>query len=243
MTRRLIALLLLAALAATAGCASGRDEIDPDTNAQRIYAQGMKALEGGNYPAAVSAFENLTAVYPFSREARQAQLDLMYAYLRNDRPESVLSAADRFILENPTHPRVDYALYMKGLALFPEGPGVLERLFRLDMDLRPPGRMQESFNIFQQLVQQHPDSRYAEDARQRMVYLRNRLAAHEIKVAEFYLDRSAYVAAVNRARTVVQTYQETPSVIPALRIMAQSYDSLGLPELAADTRRILEANR
>ena len=244
MTRRLIALLLLVALAATAGCASGRDEeIDPDSNAQRIYAQGMKALDAGNYPAAVSAFENLTAVYPFSREARQAQLDLMYAYLRNDRPESVVSAADRFILENPTHPRVDYALYMKGLAFFPDDAGVLERLFRLDIDLRPPGRMQESFTTFQQLVQQHPDSRYAEDARQRMVYLRNRLAAHEIKVAEFYLDRSAYVAAINRARTVVQDYQETPSVLPALRIMAEGYDNLGLPELAADARRIIEANR
>lgn len=240
-------LLLLLALAAAPGCALfGGDEeeaVDPADNAQRIYAQGQKAVAGGNYAAAIGAFENLTAVYPFSNEARQAQLELMYVYLRNDQPDSVVAAADRFMLENPTHPRVDYALYMKGLARFPRDPGPLERLFRVNMDKRPTGSMQDAFNTFQQLLQQYPDSVYAEDARQRMVYLRNRLAAHEVTVARFYLERSAHVAALNRSKHVLEIFQETPAVIPALEIMAEAYDNLGLPELAADTRRILEANR
>lgn len=241
--RALLALIALAALAA--GCASGRDDDldDPDSSAQRIFTQGEKAMAGGNYPAAIAAYENLTAVYPFSDEARQAQLNLMYVYLRSDQPESVVAAADRFMLENPTHPRVDYALYMKGLARFPREAGPLERVFRIDLDERPPAGMQESFNTFQQLLQQHPQSVYAEDARQRMIYLRNRLAAHEVTVAQFYLDRNAHVAALNRARTVLEAFQETPAVIDALRIMAEAYDNLGLDELAADTRRILEANR
>jgi outer membrane protein assembly factor BamD len=246
MTSRLSALLSLIALAAlAAGCASGRDDdlSDPDASAQRIFAQAEKAMAGGNYPAAIAAFENLTAVYPFSDEARQAQLNLMFVYLRSDQPDSVVTAADRFMLENPTHPRVDYALYMKGLARFPRDAGPLESLFRIDMDKRPPVGMQDSFNTFQQLLQQHPQSIYAEDARQRMVYLRNRLAAHEVKVAQFYLDRNAHVAAINRARTVLERYQETPAAIPALQIMAQAYDNLGLGELAADTRRVIEANR
>jgi len=246
MTSRLRALLSLITLAAlAAGCASGRDDDlpDPDSNAQRIFAQAEKAMNSGNYPAAIGAFESLTAVYPFSDEARQAQLNLMFVYLRADQPESVLSAADRFMLENPTHPRVDYALYMKGLARFPRDPGPLESLFRVDMDKRPTGSMQDAFNTFQQLLQQHPDSVYAEDARQRMVYLRNRLAAHEVTVAQFYLERSAHVAAINRARHVLEVYQETPAVIPALEIMAVAYDNLGLQDLASDTRRILEANR
>jgi outer membrane protein assembly factor BamD len=246
MTSRLRALLSLIVLAALAtGCASGRDDdlLDPDSNAQRIFAQAEKAMANGNYPAAIAAFESLTAVYPFSNEARQAQLNLMFVYLRAEQPESVIAAADRFMLENPTHPRVDYALYMKGLARFPRDPGPLERFFRIDMDKRPPAGMQESFAAFQQLLQQHPQSIYAEDGRQRMVYLRNRLAAHEVTVAQFYLDRNAHVAAINRARTILEIFQETPSVIPALQIMAQAYDNLGLEELAADTRRVLEANR
>ncbi len=246
MTSRLHALLALVALAAlAAGCASGRDDDlpDPDTSAERIFNQAEKAMAAGNYPTAIAAYENLTAVYPFSEEARQAQLNLMFVYLRSDQPESVVAAADRFMLENPTHPRVDYALYMKGLARFPREAGPMERFFRIDMDKRPPAGMLESFNTFQQLLQQHPQSIYAEDARQRMVYLRNRLAAHEVTVAQFYLDRDAYVAAVNRARTVLNSFQETPAVTPALEIMAQAYDKLGLQELAADTRRIIEANR
>lgn len=243
MTQRFSCLLLVLFLAITAGCASSSDTVvDPDENARLLYERAQKAMQAGNFISAIGAFENLTAIYPFSEEARQAQLDLMYVYWRNNQPESVITAADRFILENPTHPRVDYALYMKGLARFPAGPGPLERLFRADMDKRPPGQMRASFNVFLQLVQQHPDSEYVADARQRMIYLRNRLAAHEITVAQFYLDRHAYVAAFNRARGVVEAFQETPSVIPALQIMAQAYDRLGLPELAEDTRQVIAAN-
>jgi outer membrane protein assembly factor BamD len=243
MIQRLACLLLVVALAATAGCASrGGSERDPFETAQRLNEQATARLEAGNFASAISGFEALTAIYPFSEEARQAQLNLMYAYWRNDQPESVISAADQFILENPTHPRVDYALFMKGLARFPMDAGPLERTFRVNLDKRPIGDMQASFNTFAQLLQQHPQSEYVNDARQRMIYLRNRMAAHELVVAEFYHDRNAHVAAITRVRYILENYQETPSVLPALRLMARSYDSLGLTDLAADARRVIEAN-
>jgi outer membrane protein assembly factor BamD len=245
MTQRLVCLLLVIALTATAGCGSlRRDKSAPDAqeNARRLYERANSMSASGNFGTAISGYESLTAIYPFSEEARQAQLNLMYAYWRNDQPDAAVTAADRFILENPTHPRVDYALYIKGLARFPRSAGPLERLFRADLDKRPPGDMLSSFNSFAQLLQQHPQSEYVEDARQRMIYLRNRLAAHEITVADFYLRRSAYVAAINRARYVVENYQETPSVVPALRIMARAYEHLGLEELADDSLRIISAN-
>lgn len=245
MTPRFARLLLVLVLAATAGCAFWRDEDvtrDPASTAQRVYEQSMKAMEAGNYAAAIRGFANLTAIYPFSEEARQAQLNLMFVYLQNDEPDNAVTAADRFILENPTHPRVDYALYMKALARFPRDPGPLERLFRTDPNKRPPGEMLSAFNTFAQLLQQHPESVYGEDARQRMVYLRNRLAAYEVSVAKFYVDRDAHVAALNRARYVLENLQETPSAVDALRIIATAYDNLGLTDLATDTRRVLAAN-
>lgn len=238
-------LLIVLLLATSAGCAmwsSDDTEIDADENARILYGRANEALLAGNFVSAIDSLENLTAVYPFSEEARQAQLDLMYAYWRNNLPDSAIGAADRFMLENPTHPRVDYALYIQGLARFPPGPGPLESLFNTDMDKRPAGQMQAAFNTFQQLLQQHPESRYAADARQRMIYLRNRLATREVRVAEFYADRSAYVAAINRARNVLENFQETPAVMPALRIMERSYQELEMEALAADTRRIIEAN-
>jgi outer membrane protein assembly factor BamD len=243
MTQRIACLLLVFALAATtAGCAS-RDTADPTETARRIYERSDTQMRNGNFAAAIQGFELLSAVYPFSEEARQSQLSLLYVYWRNDQPDAAITAADRFILENPTHPRIDYALYIKGLAHFPREVGPMERLFRVNMDKRPPGTMLSSFNSFQQLLRQHPNSVYVEDARQRMIYLRNRLAAHEVEVAEFYLQRNAHVAAINRARYILENYQETPSVVPALRIMAKAYDNLSLPDLAEDTRRVLAENR
>jgi outer membrane protein assembly factor BamD len=241
MTQRLASLLLVIALAVTAGCASNRAD-DPSEPPRRMYERGMESVRSGNFITAIGALETLTAVYPFSEQARQAQLTLMYVYWRNDQPDSVVTAADQFILENPTHPRVDYALYMKGLARFPSGPGALEKLFRANPDERPPGDMLTSFNTFMQLLQQHPNSIYVDDARQRMIFLRNRLAAHELVVADFYLRRHAHVAAINRARYIVENYQETPSVVPALRLMATAYDNLKLTDLAEETRRVIAAN-
>ena len=245
MTQRLVCLLLVLVLAATAGCASKRDDRrggDPAENARRLYEDANASMRGGNFAAAIGSFENLTAIYPFSEEARQARLNLMYAYWRNEQPDSTIAAADRFILENPTHPRVDYALYMKGLARFPPDAGPLERLFRHDKHLRPSVEMQNAFNTFAQLLQQHPESEYTEDARQRMLYLRNRMAMHEVRVAEFYLDRHAHVAAINRARRVVESFDETPAVLPALQVMLQGYENLGLDDLAAETRRVIALN-
>lgn len=244
MTRRLVCLLLAVTLAATAGCAGNRkkDERDPDETARRVYERAERAMGSGNYANAISGYEALTSIYPFAEESRQAQLNLMYAYLRNEEPDSAIAAADRFLLENPTHPRADYALYIKGLARFPRDPGPMERLFRVNLDERPPGEMLASFNTFAELLQRYPDSEYVGDARQRMIHLRNRLAAHEVMVADFYFRRHAYVAAINRSRYVLENFQETEAVLPALRIMARSYDSLGLAELASDTRRVIAAN-
>lgn len=246
MTQRLVCLLLIAALTVTSGCSVFRrdkGERDPSETARRLFERSTYMAEAGNFGAAITGFEALTAIYPFSEEARQAQLTLMYSYWRNDQPDAAVTAADNFMLENPTHPRVDYALYIKGLARFPKERGPLERLFRVNLDKRPPGDILQSFNTFAQLLQQHPNSPYVDDARQRMIFLRNRLAAHEVTVADFYLRREAHVAAINRARYIIENYQETPSVLPALRIMAKAYESLDMPELAADTRQIIAANR
>jgi outer membrane protein assembly factor BamD len=244
MTQRLACLLLVMVLAATAGCTGLRDDDEPNAaeSARLLFERSNELIANGNFAAGIGGLESLTAIYPFSQEARQAQLTLMYAYWRNGQPDAAVTAADRFILENPTHPRVDYALYIKGLANFPDDPGLLERLFRVDMDKRPPGEMMTSFNTFGQLIQQHPRSIYVEDARQRMIYLRNRLAAHELTVAEFYASRHAHVAAINRARYIVENFQETPSVVPALRVMARGYENLGLTELAETTRQVIAAN-
>ena len=166
----------------------------------------------------------------------------MYAYYMSDQQEQAIDMAEQFLRENPTHPRIDYALYIQGLAYFEKEPGFLERRFKKKTDGRPPRDAELSFSLFSRLVQRYPASEYADDARQRMVYLKNRLGAYENAVARYYIKIEAYVAALNRAKGSLEQYNGAESNRESLMIMIESYEGLGMHELAEDTRRILEKN-
>ncbi len=160
-------------------------------NAEKLYELAKRASDNGNYRDAIAYYEQLEARFPFSNPARQGQLDLMYAYYKNREPESAIDQADQFIRENPAHPRVDYAYYIKGLVQFERNPNFLERWFNADLSERPPIDARKSFQAFQTLLERFPNSEYADDSRQRMIFLRNRLASYEVYVAEYYLKRGA----------------------------------------------------
>jgi outer membrane protein assembly factor BamD len=232
--RRLTALICICAL-----CACGRDDTFEDQGPEAFYERGYEALQVNNYPIAVQAFQILEARYPFSPLARQAQLDLIYVFYRSGQPEAAIDAAEEFERENPTHPRVDYALYMKGLVYFDDAPGILERLMRVDITVRPPKDTEQAFATFQELIRRFPDSRYVPDARQRMIFLRNRLATYENHVAQYYLDRGAYIAAVQRTQYALERFAGAPQLEESLLLMIDAYDRLGMEDLAADARRVL----
>jgi len=206
------------------------------------YQAAHKALLAGDYPGAIKIYEALMARYPFAAETRQSRLDVIYAYYRSGESESAIDAADTFIRENPTHPRIDYAWYLKGLTDFERLPNFMERWFHVDLDKRPPTEARRSFTSFQTVVEQYPNSEYAHDARRRMVYLRNRLADYEIAVARYYVTRGAYVAAAQRAKTSIEEYDGAPAVRDALEILIECYDHMELKELAAQTRQMYRAN-
>jgi outer membrane protein assembly factor BamD len=222
------------------GCGKRNDVIQG--GADTLYERATNSMGNGNYRNAIAYFEQLEARYPFSNVTKQAQLDLVYVYYKNGALEQTVDAADNFMRENPTHPRVDYCLYMKGLSYFDKGGNILEKLFRVDMTARPPRDTQKSFNAFQELLRRFPDSEYSLDARKRMVYSRNRLALYENHVANFYIRRKAYVAAINRAKFAVENYPGAPTVNESVRIMADAYRKLGMEDLAADAERVFEGS-
>jgi outer membrane protein assembly factor BamD len=227
-------------LALLAGCSdTPRQQVG---NAERLYEMAKRASDNGNYRDAIVYYEQLEARFPFSNPARQGQLDLMYAYYKNREPESAIDQADQFIRENPAHPRVDYAYYIKGLVQFERNPNFLERWFNADLSERPPIDARKSFQAFQTILERFPNSEYAEDSRKRMVFLRNRLASYEIYVAEYYLKRGAWVGAINRCKYAIENYDGAPQIRRALEIMAESYRRLGMNDLAADTERVLKEN-
>ena len=240
--RPLLLLAVILAAAVASGCKSRGDELDVRGTPESIHRDANRDLANGNFPAAIQRLELLEARYPFSDPARQGQIDLIYAYYKNREPESAVDQADQFIRENPTHPRVDYAYYIKGLVYFESGANWLERTFKADITKRPPQEARKSFQAFQILLQQYPKSPYAADSRQRMVYLRNRLADYELAVARYYMNRGAYVGALNRARGLIETYDGSPAVKEALEIGAQAYRELGMDDLALVAERVRAEN-
>ncbi len=209
---------------------------------EKLYADAMDELEGHDYEKAVTAFETLQSHYPYGRYAQQAQLEIAYAYYKQQEAESALAAADRFIKQYPNNPHVDYAYYLKGLVNFNEDLGMLGGVVKQDLSDRDPKASRESFDSFRQLVTRFPDSIYAPDSRLRMQYLVDTLARYEIHVADFYLRRGAYVAALNRAKDVLVDYPKTQATRNALQIMVQAYDAMGMKTLRADAQRVLDAN-
>ena len=223
------------------GCAWLPDQIDEtkDWSASRFYSEAKTEMNNENYDVAIKYYGLLETRFPFGRYARQAQIEIAYAYYKFDEPDSALAAVDRFIKLYPSHPHVDYAYYLRGIINYNRGFSLLERFFPQDPASRDPGAAKQAFFDFQKLIRKFPNSHYSQDAKLRMLYLRNNLANHEVLVARYYMKRGAYVAAVNRTKYVLEHYDRSAATYNALIIMGEAYDKLGMPDLARDARRVL----
>ena len=242
--RRGVAGLLAAAVLvlALAGCGL-LPEVKDDTatwSADKLYNTAHEALAEGNYTRAIKMFETLEARFPYGRYAQQAILELAYANYRSGETAAAVAACDRFIRTYPNHPNVDYAYYLKGLVNFREDQGLLGYVYELDLSEREPKGMRESFAAFKELVAKFPESRYAPDSIDRMKYLTNSLSLYEVKVARYYYNRGAYVAAIGRAQGSLVSYPRTPANEDALDILVKCYDKLGMVQLRDDTQAILK---
>ena len=231
---------LIFTFALLSGCSS--DENFGNSGEDFLYTEGVRSINISNWARAITIFQQLEAQFPFGQYAEQSQLELIYAYYRNSEPEAARAAADRFIRLYPDSESLDYAYYMKGMAYYSEDSRILGRYLPTDPSKRDPGKARESFADFAQLLNIYPNSQYAGDARARMVYLKNLLAAYEVHVAEFYIKRQAYLSSLNRARYVVENYQGAPAVPRALEIMIEMYLRLGLNDLADASLEILKLN-
>jgi outer membrane protein assembly factor BamD len=242
MSRTLAVIALLISLLLTACAVPDLQDETRDWSASQFYSEAKAAMMDSDYERAIKYYEGLQARFPFGPYAIQSQIDLIYTHYKNSEPDSAIAAADRFIRLNPQNPFVDYAYYLKGLANYNRNTSLLTSLIASDPSQRDAGAALTSFNDFAELVRRFPNSKYAPDARQRMLYLRSNLAKYQIHVARYYMKRGAYLAAANRANRVVTNFQRTDAVKDALEIMVDAYTRLGLTELAEDASRVLAMN-
>ena len=238
----------IAVLAAAGGCAwmpfigDDDEDLEQETSEQALYRRAQAGLRTGNYTQSITRLQRLEARFPFGRYAEQAQLELIYANHMARDLDAAQAAAERFIRLHPQHPNVDYAHYMKGVTALARDRGATGRFMKTELSHRDVSNVRQAFADFNDLIVRFPNSEFAKDAQQRMIYLRNVLAAAEVNIAQYYLGRGAYVAAANRARHVVESYSQTPATPDALAVLIESNWKLGLKEAADDALEVLALN-
>jgi outer membrane protein assembly factor BamD len=244
--------LLGALLLAVAACASDPDALPPDNpfkggkserelrlEAGALYRLARRSLDAADFATALQRYGQIQLKYPFTDYSTQAQLESIYAKYRSFDPDGALSTADRFLKEHPRHSAVEYVHYLKGLINFQRGEALFDWF---ESERQDVGHARRAFDDFALLLQRYPDSRYAGDARLRMIHLRNRIAAHELAIVRFYVRRGAHVAAAKRAEKILSDYSGAPATLEALVLLEQSYRAAGLTDQAEDARRLREAN-
>lgn len=239
---RLLALALMATL--LVACSSKGKKKDPyeDQSAEVIYQKATQALNKGKYSKAVTAYESLDAQYPFGEYTEKAHLDIIYAYYRYNELPAAMRAADRYIRLHPRSEYLDYAYYMRGLIKYTESIGFAARYLPLDLTQRDSNNEQASFGYFHDFLSLYPNSKYAPDARQRLIALRNNLAQQQLNIAKYYMRRKAWLAAANRAQGIVEHYPQTPAVNEGLAVMVVAYDKLGMEDLSKQSNDVLALN-
>lgn len=228
--------------AVLAGCGTTADEESRNWSPERLYSEAKEEQSAGNYDAAVKLYDRLEGRAAGSVLSQQAQIERAYVQWKNGEKAQALAGLERFIRLHPTSPAIDYAWYLQGLINFNDNLGMFGSLLAQDLAERDQQAARDAYQSFRTLVEQFPQSTYADDARLRMNYIVNALASYEVHVARYYYRRGAYVAAANRAQQTVQEFQQAPATEEALYIMAMSYDRLGLTALRDDAERVLRQN-
>lgn len=226
------------------GCSSKKNDKPQveDKPPAELYQDAATALESANFEKASEILEALDSRYPFGPHSEQVQLDLIYTYYKRDEMALTLASINKFIRLNPTHKDLDYLYYMRGLSNLSVDDQFFQNLFGIDRFNRDQSYSQRAFKDFNLILKSYPDSQYAKDSRQRMVFIKDRLARYEISIAQWYIEREAYIAAINRSKTVLNNYPDTESVKEALEIMIHAYDELGLEEPKQNALAVLKLN-
>lgn len=236
----LLTALLVAGL--LAGCSSTSEDKTANWSPNRIHSEAKDEINSGAYDKAVPLLEKLEGRAAGTPLAQQAQIDKAYAHYKAGEKAQAIATLDRFMKLHPASPALDYALYLKGLVNFNDNLGLFSFISRQDLSERDQKAAKDSFESFSELVTRFPESRYAQDARQRMTYIVNSLAQYEVHVARYYFQRGAYVAAISRAQVALSDYQGVPALEEALYILIQSYDALGMTQLRDDARRVMDTS-
>ena len=236
--QKLICMLIVSILIVS--CNSDGPEIEQP---EKIYYDlAQKRMLNQNYIGAIESLEAIESKYPFGRYAEQAQVELIYANFMNGQTIGSHAAAEKFIRLYPRHPNIDYAYFMKGLSSYTRDKDFIIRFTNTDISNRDITGAKESFAELTEFLTRFPDSQYAPYAKQRNIYLRNMIARNELAAADYYQSIDAHVAAIRRAKYVIENIPNSSENFRALNVLEKSYKALGYEDLRDDILKIIALN-
>jgi len=218
-------------------------EIDETTGLTdyEVLKKAENVQNAKDWPRVIKIYEIAEKRFPNSKLAPQFKLNLAFAYKQFYRNEEAIAILDKFIRSYPNHPAMDYAYYLKGVIYFKDRD-IFKEITLQDISDRDVSQLEISFKSLRTMIDLFPKSEYFDDAKNRMTYLMNKIAERELYVARYYMRKEAFVAALNRAKYVIETYPDSIHQKEALIIKISAYRNLGMNDLADDTKRVLSLN-
>ena len=186
------------------------------------YREGLKELERGDALFAAKKFNEAEILFPQSKYAPKAALMAAYSYYSQNYYGDAVAELERFLKIYPNHTNIDYATYLLGLCFY-------EQIIDETKDLQS---IEMAKNIFLNLIKKYPETDFAIDAEFKLDLINDVLAAKEIYIGRYYIDKKKWVAAINRFRNVTDNYDSTIYVEEALHRLVEVHYIIGLEEEA-----------
>ncbi len=235
--------LLVSASLLTLGACSTISDINPfspaepevkvsEASAEKLYARALATVNEGAAKEAATQFEEVERQYPYSTWARRSMLMSAYAHYERNAFDDAINASKRFLTLYPGHEDAPYAYYLIALSYY-------EQISDVGRD---QALTKKALVALEELIRRYPYSDYAKDAEQKAILARDHLAGKEMKIGRYYMDKKAYVAAINRFKVVVTDYQRTSQAPEALMRLSEAYMALGVTSEAQTAAAILGNN-
>ncbi len=196
------------------------------------YKEGLKELNKGDALYAAKKFNEAEVLFPQSDYAPKAALMAAYSYYSQKYYGDAVAELERFIKIYPNHYNVSYAEYLLGLSYY-------EQIVDETKDLQSRDNAK---TIFLDIVKKYPNTDFAIDANFKIDLINDILAAKEIYIGRYYLDKKKWISAINRFRTVTDDYDTTVYVEEALHRLVEIYYIIGLEDESQKYANLLGYN-
>jgi len=218
-----------------------KDPVADGLTPKALYELAQERQDAGSTNQAIEHLETIIAAYPGSKYSIQARLDIAYYLFKRKEYTRALLELNSYIDLYPAHSTTPYAYYLRGVIAEDQSSSILDEIVT-DSAQRDVQSVRDAYGHYKLLIDTFPASKYSEEAKNKLIRLKNVLARHELYVAIYYTKNNSFIAAINRCKYLIEYYPNTPPIPDALHLMARNYDEILASKLAQDTRAILTAS-